>query len=279
MNSFEKLDVPIYAKPEEIQKAYENKLNNLNHNKELFSESLYQRKIEELDIAKQECFETFSKTALQKIKIHAKNAYKRRMNPSIMYSSGEECCCFALVEGLCLKSACGEDDDFCSGGCCGCCFESGENPCCSFGAIITYCILAVLTTKCIVELNKEWFEKKQKEFKDKKNEKLRKKGIIRKSAEIKKQNKNIDRDIARYKKLCRQSSCTNKKIKPCKQIVTLLEKMGDEGVNKIKKSLSPYQKCAEEKAEIESKVENIAQLYRDIGNSNAADELLSRLQN
>lgn len=69
MNSFEKLDVPIYAKPEEIQKAYENKLNNPKHNKELFFESLYQRKIEVLDIAKQECFESVSKTARFSVRI------------------------------------------------------------------------------------------------------------------------------------------------------------------------------------------------------------------
>ena len=69
MNSFEKLDVPIYAKPEEIQKAYENKLNNLKRNKELFSESLHQRKIEELDIAKQEFFESISKTSRFSVRI------------------------------------------------------------------------------------------------------------------------------------------------------------------------------------------------------------------
>ena len=270
MNSFEKLDVPIYAKPEEIQKAYENRLNNLKYNKELFSESLYQRKIEELDIAKQECFEAVFKPPVDRLKIYAKDAYKKHMSPNVLHASICGDCCYI---------------------CCGCCSCNGDivddpETCDDgigiFSIIIGIIFLLALTIYCVWYTWKDAEDERNEQSVKRHLEKLKrdeKKELNSKTKEIKKQNKNIDRDIARYKKLCRQSSCTNKKIKPCKQIVTLLEKMGDEGVNKIKKSLSPYQKCAEEKAEIESKVENIAQLYRDIGNTNAADELLSRLQN
>ena len=142
-----------------------------------------------------------------------------------------------------------------------------------------FCLGGIL---CYLDDTKEQREKKKEEKEQeriKRNKEIElQKEIAQKTAEITKQNKNIDRDIAKYHQLCKQTDCTIEKIKPCKRIIDLFVALDDECIGKIKRDLSPYQKCAEEKAEIESKVKNIAQLYRDIGNPNMAENLIKRLK-
>ena len=147
------------------------------------------------------------------------------------------------------------------------------------GSASSYCFLAIL---CYLDDTKEQREKKKEEKEQertKRNKEIElQKEIAQKTVEIKIQNKNIDRDIANYHQLCKQTDCTIEKIKFCNRIIDLFVALDDECIGKIKRDLSPYQKCAEEKAEIESKVKNIAQLYRDIGNPNMAENVIKRLK-
>ena len=159
----------------------------------------------------------------------------------------------------------------------------GLPPLLLFGVIFILTIgFSLIVWLCYLEHTEEQRKKKAEEKEQeriKRNKEIAlQKEIAQKTAEITKQNKNIDRDIAKYHQLCKQTDCTIKKIKPCNRIIDLFVALDDEHIGKIKRDLSPFQKCAEEKAEIESKVKNIAQLYRDIGNPNMAENLIKRLK-
>ena len=166
---------------------------------------------------------------------------------------------------------------------CGCLLASGT----PFSAVLALALIlifgfSVIALICYLMNTEEQREKKKEEKEQeriKRNKEIElQKEIAQKTAEITKQNQNIDADIAKYHQLCKQTDCTIEKIKPCKRIIDLFVALDDECIGKIKRDLSPFQKCAEEKAEIESKVKNIAQLYRDIGNPNMAENLIKRLK-
>ena len=102
--------------------------------------------------------------------------------------------------------------------------------------------------------------------------------INKKTKQIKKQNAQIDKQIKKYKELQRQTSCNEISIKRCQKAVRLIQLLNNSASKNLTNLLSEYEKIAKEKSDIEKSVKNTAQLYIDIGNEKAANDLLRRIQ-
>lgn len=110
--------------------------------------------------------------------------------------------------------------------------------------------------------------KREKEaVKKAKQERIEKeKFIAEKTRQIKRENAHIDEQIKRYKELQKQTTCTVVTLKPCRKITSLFGMLDSASAKELTKLLSGYENIAKEKSDIESAVNNLSKLYRDIGN-------------
>lgn len=102
--------------------------------------------------------------------------------------------------------------------------------------------------------------------------------IAEKTKRIHEQSKFLDEDITRWKELWGMTSCVLSGVDRCNNLLSLLEKAdtSDDRIENIRQSLVKYRECAEKKQEILERAQKVAQLYQDIGNLRAAEELLEK---
>ena len=96
-----------------------------------------------------------------------------------------------------------------------------------------------------------------------------------KTQQIQKENEYIGQDYVRWNELNAQSSVTTRTLHPCKKLLTLLDDVVDDCdvLSEINEQLQPFEQIATEKQAIIDRVEKVAVLYGDIGNSQEAHKL------
>lgn len=123
---------------------------------------------------------------------------------------------------------------------------------------------------------REAMEKKRREELERQRREAERLRILNeKTQQIQKENEYIGQDYVRWNELNAQSSVTTKTLHPCKKLLTLLDNVADDCdvLSEINKLLQPFDQIAIEKQTIIDRVEKVAALYGDIGNSQEAHKL------
>lgn len=303
MCSFDVLGVPYFSNPEKIEKTYSRKVADLENQRNNFSEQLYNRKIIELQKAKEECLAFITSEPIERVKKYSKEKIEFYKNPNVLHYT--TCCigeCFfsfviiPLFVGSVImfiidkKNRIKEDPKLYNE-----MLEStrkyykenryGKLALFGFGKTESEIDIEIQKivyeefVKKLDEKKKLEEEQRQKQLALERLETERRIQIQEKTKVIREKNKHTDDDYIRWTELNKQSSCNIHKITWCHNFLSLFEKCDSNSVPTVKsieELMAPHQKIAVEKQEITNRVEEVAQLYAEIGNTNEADKLRAR---
>lgn len=261
MKSFEILGISTFSDIEKVDAAYEQKFQELSGNREIYPDSLFEKKVHELVVAKKECIAYLSSSATMRIKKQLSETYEYHMQQNVLHD-------------------------------CGCLLQFGGWLCLGFGFYGCQRLLCeaayAMEREKPEERRKNQLqneEEKKRKAQDRlkkqeadRKEREQKRFIAKKTKEISKQSRFLDADIIKWEKLQRRTPCTLQDLKVCDKLVALLESAdtNSDDIHMIRKNLTPHRKAAEEKQEIMTRALTVAQLYRDIGNPEAAEGLLKK---
>ena len=119
-------------------------------------------------------------------------------------------------------------------------------------------------------LGKKHEKKQQKKFEEQ--------VIKEKSREIWEQTRYIENDIQKYNKLNETIPYNREEVRSCLAVSDLIEKLDKSETNQIKPVVQQYMNLYEEKQKALDKIEKVAFQYNQIGNTQAAEQLLSRIR-